>query len=269
MIETLSATDYPLTQDQINRYRRDGFVQIDDLIMGGDLEQLREAVEEAVAKEIADDRRKFSEKTSYEQIFIQQVNLWQRYPSVREFVLCRRFANLAARLSGHPVRIWHDQALFKEPKEGAKTPWHQDAHYWPHREKRDQITLWLALQDATIHNGCMSFLPGTQGMDSIPAINLHDPKELFEVAPQLKGIKPKTCELKAGSCTFHAGLTFHYAGPNRSDKLREALAIIYMPDGTTHNAEKEHRIIALNRFQHGEPIMGEDFPLVSDVEPEQ
>ena len=60
------------------------------------------------------------------------------------------------------MRVWHDQALFKEPKTGVKTPWHQDAVYWPHARRGGETTIWIALKDATIHNGCMSFVGGTQ-----------------------------------------------------------------------------------------------------------
>jgi ectoine hydroxylase-related dioxygenase (phytanoyl-CoA dioxygenase family) len=165
-------------------------------------------------------------------------------------VLCERFADLAARLSGQPVRVWHDQALFKEPREGAKTPWHQDAHYWPHHDRRHQITIWIALKDATLANGCMSFIPGSQRVENLEPIRLADPQNIFDMAPQFKGVKPHVCELKAGSCTFHNGLTFHYAGPNKSDGMREAFAVIYMPDGDPLG------------LKVGDKLEGEVFPLV-------
>ena len=82
----------------------------------------------------------------------------------------------------------------------------------------------IALRDATIHNGCMSFLPGTHKMLDIEPVNLVDPQDLHAIAPQTKGLKPVTCELEAGSSTVHNGMTFHYAGPNRSDGMREAIA---------------------------------------------
>jgi len=224
---------YPLTHEQIAAYRRDGFIQLNDILTGADLQEMRDAVAGAVQSESAqDDPQRV--KSSYEQIFIQKVNLWTRHESVKKFVLDRRLAAIAARLSGHSLRLWHDQALFKEPHTGAKTPWHQDTPYWPHHPRKDQLTIWVALSDATIHNGCMSFIPGTQELTDLEPVNLQDPQELFTVAPQTKGIKPITCELTAGSCTVHNGMTFHYAGPNRSDGMREAFAIIYMPADTTY-----------------------------------
>lgn len=227
-------TDYPLTPDQIAAYRRDGFIKLENVITGAELEAIRNAVAGAVKTESANEDP-HRVKTSYEQIFIQKVNLWTRHDDVKHFVLSRRFGNIAARLMGAPARLWHDQALFKEPHTGSKTPWHQDTPYWPHEPKRLQTTIWIALRDATIQNGCMSFLPGTQELLHIEPVNLADPQDLYKVAPQTKGLKPATVELKAGSCTFHNGMTFHYAGPNRSDGMREAFAIIYMPDGTTYS----------------------------------
>ena len=257
--------DYPISPEQIDQYRRDGFIQLNDVIKGSDLDKLRDAVELAVAEESLVSQKSMNEhKSAYEQIFIQKVNLWQRHPKVKEFVLSRRFGNLAARLSGCAMRLWHDQALFKEPRTGAKTPWHQDSHYWPHHQKQHQISIWIALKDATIHNGCMSFLPGTQIHDSIEPVKLGDPQDIFSIAPQVKGIKPVTCELKAGSCTFHHGLTFHYAGPNRSDDMREAFAILYMPDGTTYSGGT-HVCIQPGRYQFGQTLSDPDFPLVSSA----
>ncbi len=262
---TLMNTDYELTDEQTAFYRQNGFIQLKDVITGDDLARLRAAVEEAVASEsVPDHNAQGREKGSYQKLFIQKVNLWQRHPLVKEYVMSKRFGNLAARLSGFATRVWHDQALFKEPQTGAKTPWHQDSHYWPHREKGLQTSIWIALKDATLQNGCMSFIPGTQTLKSIEPVNLGNPQDIFTIAPQLKGIKPVSCPLTAGSCTFHNGLTFHYAGPNKTDGMREAMAVLYMPDGTTYSGH-DHCVIDKDEFKVGERLNNWKFPLVSDV----
>src|SRR5688572_6841112 len=127
-------TEYPLTDEQIANYQRDGFIVLEDVFTGDDLQQIRDAVAQAVESEM-------------------------------------HLGNIAARLEGAPMRIWHDQALFKEPRTGVKTPWHQDAVYWPHTERGGQTTIWIALKDATIHNGCMSFVGGTQKLGTMPRID--------------------------------------------------------------------------------------------------
>lgn len=254
--------DYPLTPTQIADYQRDGYIQLPDVIPAADLPAFRDAVNDAVKKDTANvDPNRV--KNSYEQIFIQCVNLWHRYPTVQPFVTSRRLGSIASRLSGTSVRLWHDHALFKEPHTGAKTPWHQDTPYWPHQQKMHQLTIWVALRDTTIHNGCMSFIPGTQKMLDIEPVNLADPQDLYAVAPQTKGLKPVTCELKAGSATVHNGMTFHYAGPNRSDGMREAIAIIYMPDGTTYQ-KVPHPVTDPLKLAEGDKLNTALFPLVSN-----
>src|ERR1700760_2819887 len=87
-------TDYLLSDEQIAQYRRDGFIQLNDVITGDDLQALRDAVNEAVLAEKGNDKRDVASKGTYEQIFIQVVNLWQRHPKVKPFVLSKRFGNL-------------------------------------------------------------------------------------------------------------------------------------------------------------------------------
>ena len=103
--------DYPLTPSQIAAYQRDGYIQLNEVITGPELETFRDAVNAAVKQDTArlDPNRT---KGSYEQIFIQCVNLWHRHPAVQPFVVSRRLGSIASRLSGLSVRLWHDHALF-------------------------------------------------------------------------------------------------------------------------------------------------------------
>jgi ectoine hydroxylase-related dioxygenase (phytanoyl-CoA dioxygenase family) len=283
-VNTPNQTEYPLTAEQIANYRRDGFIVLEDVFTGDDLQQIRDAVAQAVESEmhlgimaekkgqLAPEKAGLEKpaenktKGAYESLFIQKVNLWQRWPKVAAYVKSKRLGNIAARLEGAPMRVWHDQALFKEPKTGVKTPWHQDAVYWPHTERGGQTTIWIALKDATIHNGCMSFVGGTQKLGTMPRIDLGNPEDIFKYAPHIKPVKPTVCPLKAGSVTFHNGLTFHYAGPNKSDGMREAFAIIYMRENTIYDG-RGHVLTDPMREQGlkvGDPLNNEAFPRVSD-----
>src|SRR5256885_12513184 len=114
-------TPYPLSDEQVAQYQRDGFIQISNVIDGDDLKRLREAVVAAVTAENAP-RPADQTKSPYEQIFIQKVNLWRRWPAGKEFVMCRRFGDLGGRFCGQPGGGWHDQAPVKKPRHGGKTP---------------------------------------------------------------------------------------------------------------------------------------------------
>lgn len=265
MIEKQLQTDYPLTQEQIQQYREDGFIKLDGLLTGEDLREFRDTVAAAVESERstqADPNRKVD--PVYAQIFIQRVNLWRRHADVARFALAPRFANLAARLVGGPVRIWHDQALFKEPGNGNRTPWHQDSPYWPHTTRDRTVSMWFALKDANIENGCMSFLPGTQKLGAKEPVNLSNPRGVMDVAPEASGIKAITRELEAGSATFHDGLCFHYAGPNRADATREAFVVIYMPAETRYDGAG-HCVTDGQGLIPGEVLDGELFPILSKI----
>lgn len=266
MHDQMTIPDYPLTQEQIDEYRRNGFIQLDDVIPAGVLEAMRSTIEQAVEQEtnsgaaVAPSGRTPS---TYEKIFNQKVNLWQRHPDVARYVLSTALGSIARRLEGLPMRVWHDQALFKEPGKGNnKTPWHQDAVYWPHTDRWHQTTIWIALKDATTHNGCMAFVEGTQSLGPLPAVDLGDPQDLFDNAPHLRPVHPVPRPLKAGSATFHNGLTFHYAGPNKSDGTREAFAIIYMPDGTRYDGA-DHMVTDGQGLKAGDALASDLFPLVS------
>src|SRR5512140_3690692 len=93
--------------------------------------------------------------------FIQVMNLWVRDEAVRRYVLARRFAKIAADLMGvKGVRIYHDQALYKEAG-GGITPWHQDHYYWP-MDTDNTITMWMPLMDITPEMGTLVFASGSQ-----------------------------------------------------------------------------------------------------------
>ncbi len=218
-------------QSRIDAYRRDGFAVVEDVFTGTQLDDLRRAVEEAVAAESTG--KAPGDLSRYEKIFDQKVNIWQRHEDVATHTLASRIGALAAAFEGVPMRIWHDQALFKQPGlADNRTPWHQDAVYWPHRDRWRATTIWIALEDATPENGCMSFLPGSHALGPLEPVPLEDPTDQFAAHPGFREVAPVRCPLRAGSVTFHNGLTWHCAGPNGSDAVRKAYAIIFMPDGT-------------------------------------
>lgn len=98
------------------------------------------------------------------------------------------------------------------------------------------LSCWLALDDVPVEKGCLHFIPGPHKFGRLEPIQLADPKNLFDLVPpgMRDNLEPVAVELKAGSCTFHNGLTFHYAGPNKTETPRRALVIIYIPAGVTY-----------------------------------
>ncbi len=165
MTELAEGTQVRSDQDHlIARYRRDGFVHVPALLSLAEVARFRSAVDEAVATRQRDDHRALAERTPYEQSFIQCTYLWEDFPVVRALTFHPKIAGLAADLLGAPtIRIWHDQALYKEAG-GRETDAHQDHAYWPIAQA-DAITAWIPLIDVDKVNGCMGYVAGTQNGD--------------------------------------------------------------------------------------------------------
>ncbi len=226
-------TPTALTPNLVEDFRRDGFVVVPDLLGADELARFGDAVDAAVARRSRHDSRALAEKSPYEQSFTQCQNLWEDCPDVRPLTFHPLIGETAARLLGvDAVRIWHDQALYKEAG-GRETDPHQDHPYWPIVET-DTITAWIPLDGSTLANGAMGYLPGSH------RLGLHEFVDIFTGAGEdplarreLEGAVPAWVEVPAGSVAFHHGLTFHLARPNTTGTVRRVHTAIYFADGST------------------------------------
>jgi ectoine hydroxylase-related dioxygenase (phytanoyl-CoA dioxygenase family) len=122
----------------------------------------------------------------------------------------------------------------------------------------------MALDDVTVENGCMHFIPGSHKLGRLDAIDLINPQDLFKLVPAAKNKKFESVPvpLKTGSCTFHNDLTFHYAGPNKTDRPRRAMVTIYMPAGITYT-HVPHIVGDRANLVEGEEFDGDLFPILA------
>ena len=237
-----------LTRQQVESYQRDGFLVIDGFLSPDELNELRGAVTESVdemaklgGQRIAGEgNKKFADGKDdyYSRVFLQRLNLWKINSTIKEYFLNSAIGEMMCRLSGaEGIRVWHDQTLQKPPW-GNPTAWHLDCPYWSFHS-RDAISIWVALDDATLQNGCMHFLPGSHKLANFENVGIgQDMAALFEVYPAFKRIDAVHAEMKAGSAGIHSGLTAHAAGPNMTPRLRRAMTCAYMPDGSTFNGKR-------------------------------
>jgi ectoine hydroxylase-related dioxygenase (phytanoyl-CoA dioxygenase family) len=174
-----------------------------------------------------------AERDTYGKAFIQVGNLIELDARAAKFVLSRRFAKIAAELMGvEGVRLYHDQALYKEPG-GGHTPWHQDQQYWP-LDGAKCVTLWMPLVDAEESMGTMRFAAGSQKLGYLGPMNISDDSEeqLSELVKEKGYPVEYVGAMRAGDATFHDGWTIHGAPGNDSQtQTREVMTIIYVEDG--------------------------------------
>jgi len=239
---------HQLTTEQIESYRSSGFLVIENFLSGDELEHWRKTVTSAVkerggikipGKEIkVGEADGINEDADYfGKVFDQLINLWQTDKGAREIMLDERLGKMAAQLAGvDGIRIWHDQALIKRPWANP-TAWHLDTPFWSFSDC-NAISIWVALDNATLENGCLFFIPGSHKQTSFDKITIgRNMDGIFDVYPQLKNSMPIAAPMKAGSCSFHNGLTVHGANANMTSGFRRAMTCAYMPDGNVFNGE--------------------------------
>jgi ectoine hydroxylase-related dioxygenase (phytanoyl-CoA dioxygenase family) len=245
----------------VEAFRRDGYVVVDGLLGGDELDRLAPAVSAAVARRKAADTRALGEKSRYEQSFLQCQNLWEDHPDVRPLTFHPRVGETAAALLGvDAVRLWHDQALFKAPG-GRETDPHQDQPYWPIAEPRT-VTAWIPLDGVTQGGGCMGYVPGSHaiGLRRFVDIFSGQPDDLL-ADPALAGREPVFVEVPRGSVAFHHGFTAHLARPNRTDRVRRVHTVIYFADGCTRGSAAPHPSVDRAGIAVGEPIRSDVTPV--------
>jgi ectoine hydroxylase-related dioxygenase (phytanoyl-CoA dioxygenase family) len=249
-------------REHVEQFQRDGFVVIPDLLLEEEVDRYNELVTAAVKERTAGDTVPLAEKSRYQQSFVPCMNLWEDYEEVRALTFHPRLGQAAAELLGVPaIRLWHDQALYKQAG-GRPTDAHQDHPYWPMKET-PSLTAWIPLEGSTLASGALGYLPGTHaiGMRKFVNIFFGDPEDIL-TDPEVKDIDPVFVEVPKGSVAYHHGLTIHLANANTTGRDRAVHTIIYFADGNTRGYPHPHFAVDRGGIEVGEPIASDVTPIV-------
>jgi phytanoyl-CoA hydroxylase len=228
-------------------YQADGFVAVPSFLSSDELDLWRKTVDEAMLAR-GDQRFSFPESQSpstqvedrsyYDRVFTQRVNLWQTHEAFRELLFQPALGMFVGEMAGvDGLRVWHDQALVKEPYANP-TGFHLDVPYWSFTSA-DAITIWIALDNATLENGCLYYVPGSHLAKKFANVEIgKELGALFDVYPDWRDVAAVPCPVAAGSALLHNGLTFHGAGANMTPRRRRAITCAYMPEGATFNGQQ-------------------------------
>lgn len=252
---------------QRDEFRDNGHLLVRGLLQQPEIAVFRTLILEVVKKQ-SREKRKLPDRGIYGRMFGQLVNLWRVDEGVRQMVLSKRLARVAADLLGvAKVRIYHDHALFKEAG-GRATYWHQDQYYWP-LDTADTITMAMPLVDQSIEMGMFVFASGSHKNGTLwdPKLSV-EPDSLYR-----KYVKENQFPLtyaagmRAGDATWHYGNTVHHTLANESDRRREMMTITYMADGArvtqpTHKAQAQELHAWLYNLPPGRLAASELNPLL-------
>ena len=260
MNDTLFQSPYAITDAQVDFYRENGYVRLEDVLTMEEVEAVRAALDRAMER-----RQSFSrDLAGGGDKILQMLNLWEHDEVLKAYATNPRLAGIAKRLTGSAtVSLFHDQALVKKPGPSAASPWHQDQPYWPSKEA-GMLSCWMALDDVTEDRGAMQFVPGSHKWGEFAPIEFSgEGAQLEELIPETEreNWKPVVEELKAGSCTWHHGLTAHFTRPNTTPHTRRALVTIYIPEGVTYAADEkmDHPLSNTITSKKGEALRGSKF----------
>ncbi|MET7313267.1 phytanoyl-CoA dioxygenase family protein [Streptomyces sp. NPDC005134] len=218
---------YLLPRRAVDDFARDGFVHLAAVLPTETVATYEPAVTSEVIR-LNRQHRPLAERDTYGKAFLQVGNLWEHSAQVKELVFSRRLASIAAGLLGvESVRLYHDQALYKEPS-GGITPWHADQYYWPLSTDR-VCTLWLPLQETPMEMGPLAFARGSHTFSLGRDLPISDESEA-RIAQALaeQDFEDAVEPFALGDASFHRGWTFHHAGPNRGSVPRRVMTVIYM-----------------------------------------
>jgi phytanoyl-CoA hydroxylase len=217
-----------ITEALRKQYDDQGYIIFEDLFQAEEMDRIRAIIDTLDAEheqELQQQQKVHGSISIPGQInFTAKLNF--KHPDLQAFIADKRFVNLTTSILGPNIRLYWDQSVYKRPEADRDFPWHQDTGYVP-TEPAHYVTCWLALDDATIDNGCIWVQPGTHHKGMVEHVKT-DIGKLCYFGDE-EGIP---VELKKGSMVAFSSLLFHRSKPNRSQTTRKGYVIQYSVDGS-------------------------------------
>ena len=245
---------YSLTQEQVDFYQTYQYIKLKGVLNEETLQFFNAAISERVSQ-MNTVSTAIEERSTYGKAFLQLFNLWREDKVVKELIFSKRLAKIATDLmETDGVRIYHDQALFKEGG-GGITPWHADQYYWP-LETDKTVTAWMPLQETPLELGPLEFSAGSHQIIAGRELEIGDESEVaIQQKLRVTDFKHVIEPFAAGEISFHSGWVFHRAGANITDKMRKVMTIIYMDKNMKlKNPENKNQINDWNTWCPGAAI---------------
>ena len=245
---------YSLSQEQIDFYQKNRFIKLKEVLNLETIQFFNEAISKQV-NEMNQEQTALEDRTTYGKAFLQLFNLWTENPIIKEFIFSKRIAKIASELMEvKGVRLYHDQALFKEGG-GGITPWHADQYYWP-LETDKTITAWIPLQETPLEMGPLEFSAASHSIVEGRELEIGDEsEEVIQKKLRVTDFKHVIEAFDIGEISFHSGWIFHRAGANSTNEMRKVMTIIYMDkDMLLKNPDNKNQIHDWNTWCPGAKI---------------
>ncbi|MBX3010092.1 MAG: phytanoyl-CoA dioxygenase family protein [Caldilineaceae bacterium] len=219
-----------LTQEQIDFFRREGYLTLPAITTAAEVIQLQAIYDRLFATKAGRAEGDHLDLVTTDgedeaPVLPQILNPSKYAPELVDTVFRANALAIAKQLLGETATGGSDHAILKPPHTEAATPWHQDEAYWSADREYDALSIWIPLQEATLENGCMQFVPGTHQQEVLPHHPIgNDPRVIGLEVDNVEALATNAvaCPLPAGGATIHHSRTLHFTGPNHTDAPRRA-----------------------------------------------
>ena len=245
---------YILTKEQLDFYDRNRYIKLKEVLSPEAVAYYGDIISQKV-NEMNKESTSLEQRNTYGKAFLQLFNLWREDERIKELIFSKRLAKIAADLmQADGARLYHDQALYKEPG-GGITPWHADQYYWP-LETDKTITAWMPLQATPLDMGPLEFSAGSHKIVEGRELEIGDESEVaIQQKLKVTDFKHVIEAFELGEISFHSGWVFHRAGANKTDHMRKVMTIIYMDkDMKLKQPENENQINDWNTWCTGAKV---------------
>lgn len=274
LADRAEATRFKLSDQDVLQFRERGFVRgprvLDDRqldILRAALERIRTGENERLGELYEVDE---AWKSAPEQNVFHFLGAWRIDEAFHDLLFHPAITIPASQLLDTArVRFWHDQVFYKPARHPGVVAWHQDYSYWTRSVPPRHLTVWIGLDDSTVANGCLHFVPGSHKWPLLPKLQLLENMDAIRdvlTPEQLEEFHPEPMELKAGECSFHHCMTLHGSYGNRSAIPRRGVVLNYMHPETRSADGTRPLLTHTPVIPEGSIIEGDDFPIVNHID---
>ncbi|MDQ8731027.1 phytanoyl-CoA dioxygenase family protein [Bradyrhizobium sp. LHD-71] len=241
----MPAFDLPLltrlSEADIERFRRDGYLIVERFLSDDRIAALRESFPNLFAGKfdtgVYPDEWYWREGMSLPDVTRHMANAWKADLTVAKLALSADVGRAAARLTGwRGVRLGQDTIWWKAPKTRS-IAYHQDSSFMDFLDPALTVTCWVTLDDTHRDAGTLEYVAGSHLWPLTPLPETFhgqdDYRAQMKAAAVSAGValpEPVLIEVPAGSCVFHAGEIWHGSGPNTTgDRMRRSIGIHMVP----------------------------------------
>ncbi len=272
-LESIDWEEFKLSDEQIQHFEELGFVSGIKLLDDAQVEQLRIELIEIMDPQHPKHHLLYefhsNESEDPDRIVFHSLGHWRMTPGFHDVLWNPAFGVVASQLlGGRSVRFWHDQLFLKPAKHGGVVAWHQDYSYWTRTHPMQHLTAWVGLDDATIENGCLYYVPGSHkwGLLEKPSLT----GEMIGLTKFLTNEQVKALDnaipvkMNKGYASFHHPLLVHGSFENNSGNPRRAFVLNVFADGTCSDTN-DPLLVGVPPISKGNTLEGRFFPLLYDA----